>query len=192
MARLDNNGEFGGKIGEEEERGYLDSEILETRRGENRESETRLRNASAYYTQTFAIGLPAGYLIRQMERSPSLWDRTYIAGHPHRLSLSSLHFSSRTSPSPTPLPSFSALNKAWKGNLLLKELNFRYEVMAHRFLRDVEADAWERSDFPIICEQKQIMTRSARFVHDHSQFLDRDRVGMEDVRNRRFAKLAVK
>ncbi|KAF4401858.1 hypothetical protein G4B88_013145 [Cannabis sativa] len=54
--------------------------------------------------------------------------------------------------------------------------------MAHRLLRDVEADAWERSDFPIICEQKQIMTRSARFVHDHSQFLDRDRVGMEDAR----------
>ncbi|KAM7482119.1 hypothetical protein LguiB_006702 [Lonicera macranthoides] len=24
--------------------------------------------------------------------------------------------------------------------------------MAHRFLRDVEADGWERSDFPIICE----------------------------------------
>lgn len=24
--------------------------------------------------------------------------------------------------------------------------------MAHRLLRDVEADGWERSDFPIICE----------------------------------------
>ncbi|KAF4381847.1 hypothetical protein G4B88_001142 [Cannabis sativa] len=79
-----------------------------------------------------------------------------IAGHPHRLSLSSLHFSSRTSPSPNPLPSCSALNKVFlkarKGNLLLKDLNFRYEVMAHRLLRDVEADGWERSDFPIICE----------------------------------------
>lgn len=26
------------------------------------------------------------------------------------------------------------------------------ELMAHRILRDVEADGWERSDFPIICE----------------------------------------
>ncbi|KAI3675945.1 hypothetical protein L1987_85541 [Smallanthus sonchifolius] len=26
------------------------------------------------------------------------------------------------------------------------------ELMAHRVLRDVEADGWERSDFPIICE----------------------------------------
>lgn len=25
-------------------------------------------------------------------------------------------------------------------------------IMAHRLLRDVEADGWERSDFPIICE----------------------------------------
>lgn len=25
-------------------------------------------------------------------------------------------------------------------------------AMAHRLLRDVEADGWERSDFPIICE----------------------------------------
>lgn len=24
--------------------------------------------------------------------------------------------------------------------------------MAHRLLRDLEADGWERSDFPIICE----------------------------------------
>ena len=24
--------------------------------------------------------------------------------------------------------------------------------MAHRLLRDTEADGWERSDFPIICE----------------------------------------
>ena len=24
--------------------------------------------------------------------------------------------------------------------------------MAHRMLRDVEADGWERSEFPIICE----------------------------------------
>lgn len=24
--------------------------------------------------------------------------------------------------------------------------------MAHRMLRDLEADGWERSDFPILCE----------------------------------------
>jgi hypothetical protein len=26
------------------------------------------------------------------------------------------------------------------------------EGMAHRLLRDAQADGWERSDFPIICE----------------------------------------
>lgn len=43
-------------------------------------------------------------------------------------------------------------------------------IMAHRLLRDVEADGWERSDFPIICESCLGDNPYLRMVNLHTLF----------------------
>ncbi|GJW18529.1 zinc finger CCCH domain-containing protein 49-like protein, partial [Tanacetum coccineum] len=54
-------------------------------------------------------------------------------------------------------------------------------LMAHRISRDVEADGRERSDFPIVCEQKQILI-SARSALGPSQSSGGDLAEMQDTR----------
>ncbi|KAL6560685.1 hypothetical protein OROGR_004244 [Orobanche gracilis] len=72
--------------------------------------------------------------------------------------------------------------------------------MAHRLLRDVEADEWERSDFPIICVSATILMfgctkaviRSARSALGHSRCSGGGLAAMQDIRRPRFAKLVVR
>ena len=45
------------------------------------------------------------------------------------------------------------------------------EGMAHRLLRDAQADGWERSDFPIICESCLGDNPSVRMVAHQTRTL---------------------